>query len=68
MDNIDVREYIKNNFKDSNIEDINKSIEESIKDNDELTLTGLGVFFELIWKNSNDDEKNNILNIIKNNL
>lgn len=66
--NISIRESIKNNFSGSNIEDIRNSIEESIKDSDEITLPGMGVFFEILWNNSNDEEKENILNKIKKEL
>lgn len=66
--NINIRESIKNNFSGSNIEDIRNSIEESIKDSDEITLPGMGVFFEILWNNSNDEEKENILNKIKKEL
>ncbi len=66
--NIDIRKSIINNFKDSTLEDIKNSIESSINDKDEITLPGLGVFFELLWENSNENEKNNILNSVKKGL
>ena len=66
--NVDIRKYIKDNFKNNSEDEIKSSIVESIKDKDEVTLPGLGVFFEVLWTNSNDDEKNNIVQIIKNNL
>ena len=66
--NIDIRKSIINNFKESSIEEMKDSIESSIKDNEEITLPGLGVFFEILWKNSSDKMKKNILEIIKNNL
>lgn len=65
MNNIDVRKYIINNFKDDTLEEINSSIEESISSKDDDTLIGLGVLFELAWKNSNEEEKNKILSNIK---
>ena len=34
--NIDIREHIKSNFKDSDIKDIKDSIESSLKENDEI--------------------------------
>ena len=61
--NIDIRKSIIDNFKDSNIDEIKKSIESAIKDNDEITLPGLGVFFELLWLNT--ENKNQIINSIK---
>ncbi len=68
MENIDIRQSIKNNFKDSDIEEIKDSIESSIEDSDEITLPGLGVFFEILWNNSTDKQKEEILKIIKNNI
>lgn len=65
---IDIRENIKKNFKEASINDIKTSIEDAILDNDEITLPGLGVFFEILWNTSNETEKNNILNSIKNGI
>lgn len=65
MNNIDIREYIKNNFKEDNIEDIKVSIEQSISSHEDDPLIGLGVLFELLWNNSNKEEKEIILNNIK---
>lgn len=61
----DIRNYIKNNFKDNDIDDIKESIIESIKSKDEVLLPGLGVFFELVWNNSDEEEKNELLKKIK---
>lgn len=66
--NIDIRKSIINNFGDSDIEEIKTSIEDSIKDKDEITLPGLGVFFEILWNNSDEENKNYILNTIKKGL
>lgn len=66
--NIDIRKYIKDNFRDSSIEDIKSSIESSIKEQDEVTLPGIGVFFEILWSNSNEEYQKYILDTIKNNI
>ena len=65
---IDIRKSIINNFKESNIEEIKNSIEESISDKDEITLPGLGVFFEILWNNSDDTKKDYILQTLKKGL
>ena len=65
---IDIRKSIINNFKDNNIEEIKTSIEESINEKDELTLPGLGVFFEILWNNSDDTKKDYILQTLKKGL
>ena len=64
--NIDIRSHIKKNFKDSSTDDIKNSIEESIKEQEEITLPGLGVLFEILWQNSNNHEE--ILECIKKGL
>lgn len=68
MDNIDVRKYIINNFKEDSIEDIEKSINSSIESRSEDPLIGLGVLFELMWNNSSNDIKDTILSNIKKGL
>lgn len=65
---INIRESIINNFKESDLEDIKNSIETSIKDKDEITLPGLGVFFEILWNNSSKEEQDNILSTLKKGL
>ncbi len=66
--NIDIRESIKNNFKNSSTKEIKESITESLKDKEEITLPGLGVFFEILWEYSNDSEKEKILESLKKGL
>lgn len=66
MDNIKIRDYIINNFKDDDENTIKRAIDESIKEKDEVVLPGMGVFFEIIWEDSNDDFKNDILSKLKN--
>lgn len=68
MDNIDVRKYIINNFKEDTLEDIEKSITSSIESKSEDPLIGLGVLFELMWNNSSNEIKDNILTNIKKGL
>ena len=66
--NIDIRKHIISNFKDAQIDEIKASIESSIKENDEITLPGLGVFFEVLWSNSDENSKEYILNTLKSSL
>ena len=58
---IDIRKSIKANFEDQNIDEIKKAIEKAIYEREEITLPGLGVFFEILWNNSNDTIKDYIL-------
>ena len=66
MDDIKIRDYIINNFKDDDVDTIKRAIDESIKEQDEVTLPGMGVFFEIIWNDSNEEERNKILEKLKN--
>ena len=65
MDDIKIRDYIINNFKDDDTDTIRRAIDESIEESDEVTLPGMGVFFEIIWQDSTDEEKNKILETLK---
>ena len=62
---MDMRKYIINNFKDDDVSDIKDSIDSSIVSMEEEPLIGLGVLFELAWKNANSDEQMQILKLIK---
>lgn len=66
--NINIRDYIKNNFKGSSIEELQDSILASIESNDEVILPGLGVLFEILWEKSSNDFQNEILNTLHNNM
>lgn len=63
--NISIREHIQNNFKDSDLEEIKSSIEASIESKDEVVLPGMGVFFELLWNKSDENNREFILNTIQ---
>ena len=63
-----IKDYILQNFKDCTIDEIKSSIEDSLASNDEVTLPGLGVFFQILWSHSSIEERQNILNIINKNI
>ena len=64
MENIKIRDYIINNFKDDDINTLRNTITECISDADEETLPGMGVFLELIWRGSDEDIKKSMLDIL----
>lgn len=64
--NLDIRSHIINNFKGDDINTLRAAIEESIENNDEITLPGMGVFFELVWQDAEEELKENILKILEN--
>ena len=68
MENIDIRNYIIENFKDDNIEKIRDSIETTINERDEDALIGLGVLFEILWNNLSQEEKIKSLNHINSSI
>lgn len=63
--NVSIREHIINNFKEDNIDEIKEAVNESVESGDEMTLPGLGVFMSLLWENSDDKERDKILDKIK---
>ncbi len=62
---MNIRKHIINNFKDDNYQALREAIEESIDSKDEITLPGLGVFFELVWENADQELRNNLIDLIK---
>lgn len=66
--NIDIRKSIIKNFEGSGIDNIRESIETSIEDREEITLPGLGVFFEILWNNADNEDKEFILRTIEKGL
>ena len=66
--NIDIRKNIIDNFKGASTDEIKTSITSSIEEKEEVTLPGRGVFFELLWKNSDENEQVFILKAIKKGL
>jgi len=68
MENIDIRNYIIENFKDDNVEKIRDSIETTISSRDEDALIGLGVIFELLWNKLSEEEKEKSLENIRNSI
>ena len=63
--NLSIRNYIISNFKNDDLDELEKAIDESIAENDEETLPGMGVFLELIWQGADDKLKQEMLSILK---
>lgn len=66
--NISIRQYIIDSFKGDNENEIKESIEDTINEGLEEALPGLGVFMEIIWKNSSEELKKELLEILKTHL
>lgn len=65
--NLNLRQAIYERVKDKSQEELHDVVESSI-DTDERTLPGLGVLFEVIWKNSETNVQNELINTLKTNL
>jgi small acid-soluble spore protein I (minor) len=65
--NLDLRQAIINNVKNNTKEEMKEVINDSIG-NDEKTLPGLGVLFELIWKELSAEEQNRLVDALHNKL
>ena len=62
---MNIKEHIINNFSGDDHDSLQNAINESIESNDEVTLPGLGVFFTLIWEESDQELKNTLIELIK---
>lgn len=65
---VNIRSHIINNFRDDNVEVLRRAIEESIKEQDEIALPGMGVFLEIIWQGADEELKTKMLSIIENRI
>ena len=61
---MNIREHIINNFKNDDNKALTEAINESVNSKDEITLPGLGVFFELVWNTSDEQLKTTLIKII----
>lgn len=60
---LDLRQAIVNRVQDKTGDELNDIITDSI-DSDERALPGLGVLFEMIWKNCSAPEKSKLVNTL----
>ncbi|MDQ0339873.1 small acid-soluble spore protein I (minor) [Caldalkalibacillus uzonensis] len=62
---LNLREAIKNNMSGSDEAQIRHTIVDAIQSGEEKMLPGLGVLFELMWQNADQDTQQEILQYIK---
>lgn len=55
--NIDIRQAIVHNVKNNTKEQLEATIVDAIQDGAEKLLPGLGVLFEIIWKQASEQER-----------
>ncbi|TCP32120.1 small acid-soluble spore protein I (minor) [Scopulibacillus darangshiensis] len=54
---INIRKAVKHNISDNDKDQLEGTIVDAIKDGQEKMLPGLGVLFEIIWQESDDQQK-----------
>lgn len=62
---LDIRRAILHNIKDNSRDELEATIVDAIEDGQEKLLPGLGVLFELIWKQSSDKERLEMLETLE---
>ena len=55
-----IHDYVIKNLESDSKKDIIEMLDESVNDDDEALLPGMGVLLGILWSNINNDEKNNI--------
>ena len=65
---VDIRRHIINNFREDDVDTLRNAIEESIEEQDEVALPGMGVFLEIIWQDASEELKKQMLDIIHNRI
>lgn len=60
-----IRDHIINNFQGDDYDSLTNAINESIESKDEVTLPGMGVFFEIVWQGADQELRNKMLEVIK---
>ncbi|MBM7644771.1 small acid-soluble spore protein I (minor) [Scopulibacillus daqui] len=55
---INIRKAIKHNIADNDKSQLRETIVDAIQDGQEKMLPGLGVLFEIIWQESDEQQKN----------
>lgn len=61
---VNIRKAVIENLSTSSNTSIKEILDDATSSNNETILPGLGVMFEVLWKNSETNEKNNIVNRI----
>ncbi len=62
---LNLRKAILHNIKENSRDQLETTIVDAIQDGEEKLLPGLGVLFELIWKQSDENEKLEMLEALE---
>jgi small acid-soluble spore protein I (minor) len=66
--NLNLRNAIVHNVAGNSQAELEDTIVDAIQNGEEKMLPGLGVLFEIIWKNSSEDEKKEMLGTLESGL
>jgi small acid-soluble spore protein I (minor) len=66
--NLNLRNAIMQNVSGNTQDQLEDTIVDAIQDGQEKMLPGLGVLFEVIWKNSSEEDKKEMLTTLENGL
>ncbi|WP_342433942.1 small acid-soluble spore protein SspI [Neobacillus sp. FSL H8-0543] len=66
--NLNLRNAVIHNVSGNTQEQLEDTIVDAIQNGEEKMLPGLGVLFEVIWKNSSEQEKKEMLEALENGL
>jgi small acid-soluble spore protein I (minor) len=66
--NLNLRNAIISNVSGNSQQELEATITDAIQSGEEKMLPGLGVLFEVIWKNSNEQNKNEMLSTLEKGL
>jgi small acid-soluble spore protein I (minor) len=66
--NLNLRNAIIHNVSGNSQAELEDTIVDAIQNGEEKMLPGLGVLFEIIWKNSSEDEKKEMLGTLESGL
>ncbi|GAA0483889.1 small acid-soluble spore protein SspI [Salinibacillus aidingensis] len=65
---LDLRKAVLHNISGNSADDLEATIVDAIQGGEEKTLPGLGVIFEVYWKNADESEKEDVLQVIEDGL
>ncbi|MCA0969864.1 small acid-soluble spore protein SspI [Halobacillus litoralis] len=66
--NLNLRQAILQNVSGHDAEQLQATIMDALQKGEEKMLPGLGVFFELLWENSDEQDHQEILETLENSL
>lgn len=66
--NFDIRGAVIHNIHNMNEEELQELVVDSIQQREEKLLPGLGVLFEVIWKNSSEEERQEMIETLRQSL